>query len=105
MPHPYLALAPPLAIGHRGCAGEAPENTLEAFAAGLAAGAAILETDAHLTRDGVPVLVHDAAVDRVSEGCGAVAELDLAELRALDFGYRFSPDGGRSFPWRGRRRG
>ena len=102
MPHPFFAIPRPIAIGHRGCAGEAPENTLESFARGLAAGAAVLESDVHLTRDGVPVLIHDDDVARVSEGAGPVHELALAELQRLDAGHRFSPDGGASHPWRGR---
>ncbi len=102
MTHPYLALPTPIVIGHRGCAGEAPENTLPSFERGLAQGAAILETDVHLTRDGVPVLLHDHDVGRVSNGRGPVRAQTLAELRRLDFGHRFSPDGGRSHPFRGR---
>jgi glycerophosphoryl diester phosphodiesterase len=99
--HPYFALPTPLVIGHRGCAGEAPENTLPSFRRGLDQGAVILESDVHLTRDGVPVLLHDAEVDRVSDGRGPVREQSLAELRRLDFAHRFSPDGGRSHPLRG----
>ena len=102
MGHPYFELATPIVMGHRGCAGQAPENTLPSFERALADGAAILESDVHLTRDGVPVLLHDATVDRVSDGSGPVAELDLHEVRRLDAGYRFSPDGGRSHPFRGR---
>jgi glycerophosphoryl diester phosphodiesterase len=89
-------------IGHRGCAGSAPENTLLAFERGLAAGAAILESDVHLTGDGVPVLIHDPVVDRVSDGRGEVSAFSLRELQALDAGYRFSPDDGESTPFRGR---
>jgi glycerophosphoryl diester phosphodiesterase len=100
--HPYFDLPTPIAIGHRGCAGKAPENTLPAFELGLAAGAAILETDVHLTRDGVPVLLHDPDVDRVTDGSGSVGDLTLAELHRLDAGHRFSPDGGRTYPFRGR---
>jgi glycerophosphoryl diester phosphodiesterase len=48
------------------------------------------------------VIHHDAEVDRTSDGSGPVAEKTLAELRELDAGYRFSPDGGRSHPFRGR---
>ena len=102
MTHPYFALPPPLVIGHRGCAGEVPENTLASFERGLEDGAAILESDVHLTRDGVPVLIHDDELDRVSDGSGRVAGLRFEELAALDAGYRFTPDGGRSHPFRGR---
>jgi glycerophosphoryl diester phosphodiesterase len=101
MRHPYFAVRTPIVIGHRGCAGEAPENTLVAFERGLAAGAAILESDVRVTRDAVPVLLHDAEVDRVTDGAGPVCELALEELRRLDAGHRFSPDGGRTHPFRG----
>jgi glycerophosphoryl diester phosphodiesterase len=101
MRHPYFDLPGPLILGHRGAAGEAPENTLVSFARGIELGAHIVETDVHLTRDGVPVLIHDANVERTTDGCGEVADLDLAELQRLDAGYRFSSDAGRSFPFRG----
>ena len=100
--HPYFDLDTPIVIGHRGCAGEVPENTLASFEAALDAGAAILESDVHLTRDGVPVLIHDDAVDRVSDGSGRVGELGLAELERLDAGHRFDPDGTGRHPFRGR---
>jgi glycerophosphoryl diester phosphodiesterase len=100
--HPYFDLPRPIVIGHRGCAGEAPENTLASFALALEQGAEILETDVHGTRDGVVVIHHDATVQRTTDGTGAVAELDFAALRRLDAGFRFSPDRGASFPFRGR---
>jgi glycerophosphoryl diester phosphodiesterase len=100
--HPFFDLPRPLVIGHRGSSGEAPENTLPAFARALAQGAAILETDVHATRDGVVVVYHDERVERTTDGAGAIAELDFAALRALDAGYRYSPDGGASFPFRGK---
>ncbi len=78
MAHPFFGARTPLAIGHRGCAGEAPENTLAAFARGLDDAAEILESDVHLTRDGVPVLIHDDEVDRCTNGHGAVRDLPLA---------------------------
>ena len=102
MRHPYFDVATPTVIGHRGSAGDAPENTLPSFALGLASGAAILESDVHLTRDGVPVLLHDDAVDRTTDGSGRVAALSLAQLQTLDAGHRFSADGGRTHPFRGR---
>jgi glycerophosphoryl diester phosphodiesterase len=100
--HPYFDLPRPIVIGHRGAAGEAPENTLPSFERALELGAGILESDVHLTRDGVPVLLHDDEVGRISDGCGRVAELSLAELQRLDAGYHFTPDGGRTHPFRGR---
>jgi glycerophosphoryl diester phosphodiesterase len=89
-------------IGHRGCAGEIPENTLPSFERALADGAAVLESDVHLTCDGVPVLLHDDTVDRNTDGSGRVAEMALDELRRLDAGYHFTPDERRSHPYRGR---
>jgi glycerophosphoryl diester phosphodiesterase len=89
VPHPFFDLPRPISIAHRGCAGEAPENTLAAFELALAQGASVLESDLHLSRDGVPVLIHDAVVDRVTSGSGAVAELSIAELQRLDAGCRF----------------
>ena len=103
MTHPYFDLPRPVVIGHRGCAGEVPENTLASFEAGLAAGAAILESDVHVSRDGVPVLIHDDVVDRVTDGSGPVADLDLAELSRLDAGHRFERDGRHPFRGRGLR--
>jgi glycerophosphoryl diester phosphodiesterase len=99
--HPYLALPTPFSIGHRGCAGEVPENTLPSFERALEQGAAILESDVHLTRDGVAVLIHDPTVDRVTEQTGSVAELTWSEVRRLDAGYRFGSDGGQSQSFRG----
>jgi glycerophosphoryl diester phosphodiesterase len=98
MAHPFFALRRPLAIGHRGCAGEVPENTLASFRRGVADGAVVIETDVHLTRDGVPVLVHDDDVARVTDGRGAVRDLAFGALRRLDAGFHFtSPEGGTPF--------
>ena len=100
--HPFFEIPAPIVIGHRGCAGEVPENTLESFARGLADGAAILESDVHATRDGVPVLIHDDDVARVTQGSGLVAELDLAELQQLDAGFHFRRSPGQEPLFRGR---
>ena len=99
--HPFLAHPGPLAIAHRGGAGDAPENTLPAFAAAVALGYRYVETDVHRTRDGVLVAFHDAVLDRVTDGTGAIADLDLADVQAADAGHAFSADGGRTFPFRG----
>jgi glycerophosphoryl diester phosphodiesterase len=101
MRHPYFDLSTPIVIAHRGASGELPENTLEAFERALAQGAVMLETDAHLSRDGEVVLSHDPQVDRTTEGSGAIEDYTLAELQRLDAGHRFSPDAGASFPCRG----
>ena len=56
----------------------------------------------HLTRDGVVVAFHDARLDRVTDGAGAIEALDWAAVESADAGYSFSPDRGQSFPYRGR---
>ncbi|MFL6337482.1 MAG: glycerophosphodiester phosphodiesterase [Pyrinomonadaceae bacterium] len=91
----------PLVIAHRGGAGLWPENTLYGFEHAKALGADVIETDVHATKDGELVIFHDETVDRTTDGTGRVGSLTLAELKGLDAAYRFSPDGGRSFPLRG----
>lgn len=98
---PYLAGAPML-VAHRGGAKLAPENTLAAFGPAVSDwGADMLEMDVRLTADGHVVVIHDATVDRTTDGTGPVAELTLEEVRALDAGYRFEDVNG-SHAWRGR---
>ncbi len=75
-----------LVDAHRGAARTHPENTLASFRAALAARADSVEFDVHLSADGVPVVIHDDAVDRTTDGTGSVASLTLAELRSLDAG-------------------
>lgn len=87
-------------IGHRGAAGVAPENTLESIERGVAAGADAIEVDVHVSAEGTLILMHDDAVDRTTNGTGAVEEMPLSDLRRLDAGYRFSAEGGRTFPFR-----
>jgi len=102
MRHPYFDLPRPIPVGHRGASGELPENTLPAFARALEQGARMLETDIHPTSDGVAVVFHDHDVARTTDGSGPIAEKTLDELLALDAGHGFTPDGGASFPSRGR---
>src|SRR5215210_856955 len=92
----------PVNLAHRGASTLAPENTLEAFRIALEAGAGGLELDVHTTSDGQLVVIHDPIVDRTTNGTGAVSEMTIDELRGLDAGYGFSPDGGPSRPYRGR---
>jgi glycerophosphoryl diester phosphodiesterase len=90
-------------LAHRGASREAPANTRPAFDLALQQGADALETDVHVTRDGEIVVCHDPVVDAVSDGTGAIAQCSLSELKRLDFGYRFTPDEGLSYPFRGKR--
>ena len=82
----------PLIIGHRGALGYRPENTMPSFEHALALGADCVEFDVHLTRDGVPVVIHDETVDRTTNGHGFVHEHTLTELQSLDAGAWFSSD-------------
>jgi len=98
---PYLA-GRPMLVAHRGGSKVVPENTVEGFRQAVDVwGADMLEMDVHVTRDGVPVVIHDPTVDRTTDGTGAVGDLTLGELRAFDAGYRFTDPSGRS-NWRGK---
>jgi glycerophosphoryl diester phosphodiesterase len=83
--------ARPLVIAHRGDSSSAPEQTLAAFERAAALGAEMIEADVRRTRDGRLVLVHDATVERTTDGRGAVASSTFEELRALDAGSWFAP--------------
>ena len=89
-------------IGHRGARGVAPENTLPSIEHGISVGADAIEFDVHRSRDGVIVVIHDSTLERTTDGRGAVADHTLGELKELDAGFHFTPDDGRSFPFRGR---
>ena len=89
-------------IAHRGASGYAPENTLLAFSRALELGADGLELDVQLSADNRLLVLHDATLERTTDGRGPVRRLPWSRLRWLDAGYRFSPDGGRSFPFRAR---
>lgn len=84
-----------LVFAHRGGAGLAPENTMAAFANGLALGSDGLECDVHLSRDGIPVVIHDPTLDRTTDATGPVVERTAAELATIDAGYRFRNLAGR----------
>ena len=76
----------PWIIAHRGASGHAPENTLSAFKRAVELGAGFIETDLHLTRDARFVAIHDATLERSTNGHGAVHDFTLRELRELDAG-------------------
>jgi len=89
-------------IAHRGGLRLEPEHTIVAFENALAVGADVIEFDLVATADGEIVIIHDTTVDRTTNGSGVVREMTLAEVQALDAGYRFTRDGGQTFPWRGK---
>ena len=91
-----------LVIAHRGNAAHAPENTLESFDQAIALGADALELDVRVSRDGVPVVIHDPTLLRTAGRRDAVAALTAAELARADTGATFTSDGGATFPYRDR---
>jgi glycerophosphoryl diester phosphodiesterase len=78
---PFLDHPGPLPFAHRGGASEAPENTMPAFEHAVELGYRYLETDAHVTADGVVLAFHDDRLDRVTDRSGVVAELPWSEVR------------------------
>ncbi len=96
---PYLRS--PIAIAHRGGAAVWPENTLRSFRGAIELGFRYIETDLHVTRDGLIVCFHDPTLSRTTDGAGRLKDLSFAELRTLDAGYRFTRDGGATHPFRG----
>lgn len=98
---PFGPGTPVRAVGHRGAAAVAPENTLPGFRHARDVGADAVELDVQCSRDGALMVIHDDTVDRTTDGTGEVDEMSRAELRELDAGHAFTPDRGRSFPYRG----
>ncbi len=86
------AMNRPFIWAHRGASAKAPENTLAAFSHALADGADGLELDIHLSRDGIPVVLHDDTLERTTDGCGPVSALTLRQLQRLDAGRWFDVD-------------
>jgi glycerophosphoryl diester phosphodiesterase len=75
-----------LTVGHRGVMGVEPENTLRSFRRAEQAGLDQVELDLHLSKDGALIVMHDADVDRTTDGSGLVRDLTLDEIRGLDAG-------------------
>ena len=78
--HPYLEHSGPIAFAHRGGAGDWPENSIEAFANAVELGYRYVETDAHVTSDGVVIAFHDDHLDRVTDRIGLISELPWSEV-------------------------
>lgn len=83
----------PLILGHRGASAIAPENTLAAFSRAIQDGADGIEFDVRLSRDRVPVVIHDATLKRTGLTCGVVRELTSQELQRVDVGSWFYSKG------------
>jgi glycerophosphoryl diester phosphodiesterase len=98
-PKPPTPRGWPINFAHRGGAKVVPENTIEGFREGFAMGSGVVECDVHASAEGTVVVIHDAVVDRTTDGTGPVAEKSVPELQRLDAGYRFTLDG-LAFPWR-----
>lgn len=93
-PNPWIMDGPVMNISHQGGENEAPSNTMYAFESSLPKGADVLELDVHATKDGHLVVLHDATVDRTTNGTGRVDQLTLAQIQQLDAAYWFVPDVG-----------
>lgn len=100
-PWPVLAGERPLVVADRGGGGRWPENTLLAFQHSSNHGIAML-ADIRRTADDRLVAIRDASLERTTDGRGPVSGLTLEQLQALDAAYHFSPDGGETYPFRGR---
>ena len=87
--HKINNFTPPWVIAHRGYRKKYPENTLAAFQAAVAAGAPMVELDVMFSRDRKPVVIHDATLERTTNGHGAVSDYKLEELKQLDAGSWF----------------
>lgn len=74
-------------IAHRGASAYEPENTLRAFTRAIEMGATMIELDVHLSRDGEPVIIHDADLSRTTTGTGRVSDRTLDEIQRFDAGH------------------
>ena len=90
LPKPPTPRGWPINFAHRGGAKVVPEDTIEGFREGFAMGGGVVECDVHASAEGTIVVIHDAVVDRTTDGAGPVAEKTVPELQSLDAGYRFS---------------
>jgi glycerophosphoryl diester phosphodiesterase len=78
-------------IAHRGASSQAPENTIEAFELAYQIGCRNYECDVRLTKDNVPIIIHDSTLDRTTNGQGLVSNTFWSHIKGLDAGSWFSP--------------
>ncbi len=87
-------------VAHRGDSAFFPENTLPAFRSAVEIGVDCIETDVHLTSDGVCIIWHDDTLERLTDSRGLVSSKSYDELLTMDAGRMFTPDKGKTFPFR-----
>ncbi len=97
---PFMLALPPggTVLAHAGGNLLWPDNTMRAFLGSAELGSDVLELDVQRDKDGVFMVIHDATVDRTTDGSGAVATMTNAELARLDAGYNWTVDGTRADP-------
>lgn len=102
--HPFFTQAKnrPEVIAHQGGKGQWPGETIFSLDQATKLGADVLEFDVHSTRDGHLVLMHNPTVDETTNGRGRINRMLLKEIKKLDAGYRWTANGGRTFPFRGK---
>jgi len=91
---PFLSYEHPVRFAHRGSRVLWPENTMTAFQGAVDLGYRYIETDVHVSRDGVIFIFHDDTLERVTNGKGLARDWEWAELKKLDAAYRFKPEAG-----------
>jgi glycerophosphoryl diester phosphodiesterase len=92
----------PIVVAHRGDSKNYPENTLEAFVSAYHMGIDVIETDVHLSKDGVVVVWHDDTLERNTDGSGLIEDHTLEELKRLDAAFTYTADRGLTYPFRGK---
>ncbi|MGH7845394.1 MAG: glycerophosphodiester phosphodiesterase [Candidatus Binatia bacterium] len=101
--YPFFSGPKPRIIGHRGASGTAPENTLLSFRQAFQEGADFVELDVHQCLDGAIVIIHDATLERTTNGSGEVSARSVQDLKSVDAGYRFTFGRGAAYPFRGQK--
>ena len=97
---PFPDLKSPIILSHRGSRFLNPENSKPAFHSALDMGTDVIETDIRITKDKKLIIFHDKTVERTTNGTGLVSEKTLKEMKNLNIGYQFTPDNGKTFPYR-----